>query len=233
MAIAFDTKAGPDVGTTGTTHTISYTITGSNPYLLVFIKGTTGDNVSAVSWNGVSMVQVAKQLLSGVAYCYAYSLKAPATGTHNVIVTKTNNTSTRVSIQSYSGVSQSSDYDSFNTGTGSGLTVSTTVVATGCWLAGICILNQNNFPSLTSNTRTTRVDDGFQGLTADSNGTVATGSQGWTVSNDLVDNESMIVLSFAPVPPTSIKTINGLGVASVKTVNGLAIASVKTWNGLA
>lgn len=32
---------------------------------------------------------------------------------------------------------------------------------------------------------------------------------------------------------SSIKTINGLAIASVKTVNGLAIASIKTFNGLA
>jgi hypothetical protein len=40
-------------------------------------------------------------------------------------------------------------------------------------------------------------------------------------------------LQYPFTTPTSIKTINGLAVASVKVVDGLAIASVKTFNGLA
>lgn len=52
-------------------------------------------------------------------------------------------------------------------------------------------------------------------------------------ANSITIQWTGMLLEDTTTPATSIKTINGLAIASVKTVNGLAIASVKTVNGLA
>ena len=44
---------------------------------------------------------------------------------------------------------------------------------------------------------------------------------------------AVVYVSETVATGSSIKTVNGLALASVKTVNGLALASVKTVNGLA
>lgn len=93
MAIARDTY-GIAGRVTGLTRTLSYTCSGANRLLLVWIEeyGTNqSDNITGVTYNGVSMTRIAFPGVSGGSALrwYLYSLVAPATGTHDIVATGT------------------------------------------------------------------------------------------------------------------------------------------------
>lgn len=68
----------------------------SNRYLVVFVGDVSGDSVTGVTYNGVSMTQLGKAnrgpsdttTLEG----YIYGLHAPATGSNNVVITRSSTT---------------------------------------------------------------------------------------------------------------------------------------------
>lgn len=233
FAIAFDSTSANSDGFP--TATRSHTVTGSDPFLMGTSVGSVGSqNVSAVTWN--STESMSEPVAGGVicpgdrAMDFWYRA-APTTGTHNLVTTASGPFS-GINAASYSGVKQTSPIDSFNSGTASSTTsfsLSTTVVASGCWLIMSTKVSAVN-PSAGSGTTLRQADQGIW----DSNGTVGTGSQSLSVtSSPTSQNWAGIIVSIAPAAtPSSIKTIDGLAKASVKTVDGLAIASVKSWNGL-
>ena len=106
MAIARDTYLAMS-DNTGTTVTKSYTVSGANRLLLVFIHSWVGDNVSGVTYNGVAMTQTLKQNEAPATNYngYIYSLIAPATGTNNIVVSGTSMNFSMGAI-SYTGVAQ-------------------------------------------------------------------------------------------------------------------------------
>src|SRR4249919_2743923 len=88
MAIARDgSVVVPAGGEALTTYSFAKTVNGPNPILFVTCVGAlTSDLITGVTYNGVSMVLVDKQLNIGDRYHYLFMLKAPFIGTANVIV---------------------------------------------------------------------------------------------------------------------------------------------------
>lgn len=188
MAIAFDTST---IGGSGTA-SYSHTCTGTNLALFVAIDDVNA-NVTGVTYNGVSMTllnSVARTSTFG-STVYIYYLLSPATGSNTVSISKTSGTAYTSIAASYTGVSQSGMPDSSNTGStindGGPATVSTTVVASDCWLIGaggeISGVGANPSTDKTDRRISTFTSVVSYGLVwADSNATVGTGSQSITFS---------------------------------------------------
>lgn len=122
MAITFGNHVGN--ATQGDT-TISHNNDGN--YLIVCIDET-GNNLTDVSYNGVSMTQIGTTKLNVVSlrYLWFFGLKAPASGSHNVVLTGGVNQNT--AIQSMSGVDQTTPF--VNAGSSSGISSTATLTIT-------------------------------------------------------------------------------------------------------
>lgn len=76
-----------------TTYTRSFTISGSNRYLLVSVLDVAGDTVTGVTYAGVPMTQLAKVAAATTRYIYMYGLANPTTGTNDIVATRTSTVS--------------------------------------------------------------------------------------------------------------------------------------------
>jgi hypothetical protein len=134
-AIAHDADAGSHASSGSSSLSWSHTCTGSN--LILFVAVGTGNNSPSVTYNSVSMTQVASTSQSGY-YTYLFYLVAPATGSHNVVVTLNSGTNVIFGQStSYTGAKQSGVPDASTTatdaGTGNPLAPSVTTVANNAW----------------------------------------------------------------------------------------------------
>lgn len=224
--ISHDTTTGAVSESTGTTHTFSHTITGTDPFLTVFCTGDSGnsDNISGVTYNSLSMVLGAKVQIPSGRYTYAYTLKAPTTGTHDVVITKTNNTLSTCYSSSYTGVSQTQDYDAIGTTTTTQYTYSIskniTTIASTTWVVGIVATTPSSFATLYSNSLTTRASSNYLSNISSSNSDLSVGTNGWSISNDVGSSMAMILLSFASSTPTINDEDMGTSTATTTTVVG-------------
>ena len=245
MAIAFDAAAGAKDGSAVVTSlTFAHTCTGSDRILVVTAgtNSTTSPTVDAVTYNGVSATEVNEQS-NGALRLALWYLIAPATGANNVVVTWSG-VATGLGQQlnaisvSYTGAKQTGQPDSNGSQTFSSATsvaVSTTVVASDCWLSGSL---QGSAGEMINGTgpETQRGVDQFNQIAIDTNGTVGTGAQtlDWTWSS--ADTGLGLVMSIAPVAaagPANVKTWDGLAQSTgVKTYFGNTLANTKTVNGL-
>jgi len=212
FAIAYDNSVQDTFYTGSPTSTLSWshTCTGSNLLLLVsFISSNTIYAPATFTYNSTSTTNITGNM-DGNGYVYQMDyLIAPSTGS-NTVAASLHSSEFVVGIStSYSGVSQSSPIDSYNTGTINGnkvLTVNTTVVHSNCWLVGFSETQISSSSSDTESTNVTNRQTGnlfsgnFTFSFGDSNGTVGTGSQGitFTVSGATgVANHNGIVASIA------------------------------------
>lgn len=142
MAIAFNAAAdGGNNGGTTNSLTFSYTCSsGSNRLLLVAFLGDVisgNDDITGVTYNSVSMTQIAKITAGGAnnRILYFYYQLNPSTGANNVVINCTNNHYLLAGAADYTGVSA---LDNSGTNPGSGsiatLTTSVTPVAANCWV---------------------------------------------------------------------------------------------------
>lgn len=208
MPIAFDTS--DQTSGAGATLTRAYTITGINPCLWVGIADP-DSTLTGVTYNGAAMSNINNFAFGAVKFTL-FVLNAPATGTHNIVATRSGSGSTFVlTAASYNGALQTGQPDSSNTGTDSGLsnlTVSTTVVNTGCWLIGFGGAEAlTGAPGFISD-KTDRQTGEFTGGNShaytlfDTNGAVGTGSQSATCTLTLggvSPKIGMILASMAPI----------------------------------
>lgn len=201
MAIAFDTSTQATSADTDLTLTWSHTCTGSNLYLVVFVSQSQGTDVSC-KYNGVSMTSLAITS-RGVLY----GLANPATGANNIVYTRSGSPSTQGIIglaASYTGCS-SSQPDSFvsNVTGASPLTVSTTVVASNCWLIAGGIQVSTTPTSNRTDRQRASVASGRGADLSDSNGTVGTGSQSTIfTATGTTDGLAISLAPFLPVTGT-------------------------------
>ncbi len=127
--ISFD-NSGSSFQSAVTSSTISYTVSGTNRMLFVAIKGNTGtDNITGVTFNGVSMTLNGKVNTPGDRWFYLYSLANPASGTHNIVVSANTTTDIATSIASYAGVAQTTP-EATATNTATATTTITTNIST-------------------------------------------------------------------------------------------------------
>lgn len=184
-AIALDTTANIiDVG--NTPQSASYTCTGTNRYLMLAGLADTTATFTSFSYNSVNATLIAtKQKTAGNTYTIGmYGQGNPASGANTATLT-TSTGLVRAAANSYSGAQQTDAADSSGTNENTSattLTVSTTVVATNCWLIGLFFNNQAEAKTAGAGTtaRSPFVQtplSSSQGMTCDSNATVGTGSQ--------------------------------------------------------
>lgn len=193
FAIVFDAVAG-NKDNSGATVTVtwSHTTTGSNTFMVIndaFVTGNSSTFLTA-TYNLVSATQaVAVTPNNGIdtVGSSVYYLINPVTGANNVVLTYTgvatgarqfNGTSI-----TYTGAKQSAQPDSFgsfsNTSTNANpIPVSTTVIASNCWIIGNATCNTGDIAAGVAGSGTTyRGVSQFNMQAADGNGTVGTGSQ--------------------------------------------------------
>lgn len=210
MAIARDSHTGVNPAN-GTSFTQSHTCTGSNLFLTVWlIIGNSSDIVTGITYNGISMTRAKAHLNVSVSggYLYCYVLANPSTGANNVVVSaSTTMTSIICYIQSYTGVRQSNTTDSFAEGnkpTSTTFSISTSVVASGCWLVCGTRDDSGNSSAGSGTTKISSLSAGFGQQLWDSNGTVSTGTQSLNMSNaSSGTNWDGIIISIAPYVPTN------------------------------
>jgi hypothetical protein len=137
MAIAFD--AGSYVSANDTSATFSHTTSGADRILLVMTMhgGTTTQNVTGVTFNGVALTKVADFYENSSSSCSAWwYLINPDIGTHNVVVSLSASRAIRAIAVSYTGAKQSAQPDAHteasNTGDNATVTLSTTTVDDNC-----------------------------------------------------------------------------------------------------
>lgn len=238
MAIAFD-KADSALGNSSTTATVALAAVAANETAIIFAWNDSATTFSSVTVNGSSsgVTQIGSVFTeAGGDQWRAYYLYNPSTSSVNYTVTVTGaDPYCRIFVELFSGTA-SDPTDSSNSGAVSSttLTLSTTVVASNCWL--VSAARRLNNGTLSAGTGSTLRDQAnVANIVGDSNGTVGTGSQ--SMSWNLTESGPMagFIVSIkpsAPSGPANLKSWNGLAKASIKSINGLAIGSIKRVNGL-
>ncbi len=228
FAIAFDSVAGVQVNTS---NSLAATVSGSDRLGIGFILGDiSGDNLSSLTYNSVAMTLAVKLQYPADRWSYMYTLAAPSTGTNNY--TEAGLTYRELGFINYTGCNQTGQPDStnssFNAGSTTTCTMTTTVVATDCWIVG-WVYGSGNYVSGTGTKRGTSAST----VMVDKNGTVGTGSQSMTVT---ADNNPFLqmCISIKPVAaagPANWKTYNTITVATnLKTLNTNTLANTKTYD---
>lgn len=137
-AIALDALTGVDISGAATSHTLSHTVTGSNPILLVGVNPDALSSVSGITYNGVAMSNQAGFIVTGsvTQRVELWYLLAPSTGANNIVVTTSSNAEPSIRGISYTGVAQSGFPDAFDNedqAANANLTSTVTTVADNAW----------------------------------------------------------------------------------------------------
>lgn len=207
MAIAFDTATNGGFAS-GTSRTFSHTCSGSNRILFVHCgHNASSDIITGVTYNGVSMTQIATVSPTANRREYLFYLIAPATGANNVVITASGSTSIFGNAASYTGVKQSDQPDNSTTATSSTTPSETTLttVADNCWTILCTVMDSSVEPTASTNS-TKRIQNGTftDAVIFDSNGAVTpAGSFTMTLTHPGTDQLSRIMASFAPATSTA------------------------------
>lgn len=204
MAIAFGGISSVSTSQTPT----SVSVSGSNTIGIVFVVGdTTADNISAVTWNSVSMTKIAAVQVPGDRYLSAWWVANPASAT---TISFTGGSFWRSFSFYYTGAKQTGQVDSSNTGTSTAsaaITIATTVAAANCWYV-MCQKDDSGGKTYTGSgvLASTRVDADAGGIAiGDSNGVVGTGSQSGTfTASGAGISHAGIAFSIAPVSAVDV-----------------------------
>jgi hypothetical protein len=185
VAIAFDAATDGGLDLAGPL-TFAHTVSGSDRVLFVGVFGSTvfvdatGNDVTGVTYNGAAMTERTRQLEQGDGvndrWCYLFSLVAPDTGTHNVVV---GGSGVQGAIAaSYTGVSSIGIGTSAAAGpSATSVTANVNVGTASSWT--VAVIKENVGQAVTgTGTVSNRLSNNGIGLHyLDSNGTVATGLQ--------------------------------------------------------
>lgn len=246
MAIAFDTASSGDSGSGQTTLTISHTCNGSNR-LLVFglAMPASAPNINSVKYAGVDMNLISSVIgmpnETGAKIAFYYLLN-PAAGTNNIVVTISTGYRIIGAGASYTGVNQSTGFDTGTTGSEENIVNSysnSLTTAENNELLIWFVATQNNASVLTGTSGATKRVD--QGMASNSRSchildkaAATSGSNTINATNSQNARSANIIASFkqAVSGPVSIKSRNGLAAASIESINGLAYGSIKSINGL-
>jgi hypothetical protein len=167
------------------------------------------DAITGVTYNGQAMTLIGKQTsneASGGRYEYLFYILAPATGTHNVVISLSGSEVIYATVATYSGVKQTTpDASTTNSAAGAtSVTTTLTTVADNCWTFLTGRTNQTQTAGTGCTARGTTNGDGGYNL-YDSNGAVTpAGSHGMTITTASSSFYGMVMASFAPAPPAPI-----------------------------
>jgi hypothetical protein len=200
-AVAYDNSAigsVPIVSGTG----YSYTTSGTNRILLIGLAtpGST-DNISGVTYGGVSMTRYNRVVDATNYSIYLYYLINPTSGANNYVVTGSGTIYGQVA--SYNGVSQVSfpDAGTTNQSTGTSQTTTLTTVADNAWTFAFFEFNVSQTGTPAAGVGTTIRQSQFSIFyTTDSNGAITpAGSTSLGLTNGSNTQNSSIMVSLAPV----------------------------------
>lgn len=219
MAITTDATSESAYNSDALTVTWSHTVSGSDRLLVVGVSMSLWDSpqeVTGVTYNGVALTRLRRDLVSTVMSSEIWYLVAPETGTHDIVVTK-NDTEfgAKAGAVSFTGVDQTNPMNAHNGGDGDGLdnTVSTTVTTTvdDCFLFDTLLLANNDPADVTNGGATVQwSESNFSELYAGS--TQSVGAAGSHDSTWLADFSGDWVHSLAAIAPS---TSSGLQSPSV------------------
>lgn len=189
-------------GGTGTSRTYSHTCSGTDRYLLVFVRGGGGEGnrVTSITYAGVSM-----SLLGVANYGEAmivYGLANPASGANNVVVTFSSSSYHQVGSISYTGVHQTSSLDgtvqTYAPTSVSSVTATVTTSYSGSW---VIIGAKNGSLAISAGTNCTlRVNCGSEGArSGDTNGGTSPGANTIQVTASGSSNWSVVGLALRPL----------------------------------
>ncbi len=241
MAIAFGASA-QGTGSGVNVFSFNLTVSGANPTVVVGAnEQDAGAPPGSITFNGVALTQV--KTSSGGGSNSIWVLAGAPTGTHAVQVTRAfgHTAGDCTAAASYYTGTNGTQPDSSNNGTTSTspLTLSDTVVASGCWLVGWATVHETLASTFTSNfTDRQTFNEGSLGAYincfSDTNGTVGTGSQSIVFSADHFSLNSCggVILALAPAPPTNILKVSGVAQASISKISGVANASINKVSGV-
>lgn len=239
MAISIDTSLSLAYSGSGvTSYTRSFTTSGTERYLLVYINDFSGNNQTGCTYNGTSMTLLNTPIMVGSIYQYVYGLANPASGAHDIVYSRSSSTSIiGMSAVSINGAKQTtSPVDAVNTATAGSVTsldINLTTIADN---SAVFVFSYTNNANIAASTNLTEVvgDSGFDlGIICRSTTFPKTpaGLQTYTTTASSGDMGSIAVSIAPPGGLNTVKTWDNIAIANVKTVNGVAIGNVKSING--
>lgn len=126
-AITLDNSAQGTSGTCNLTKTLSsFTISGSDPGLVVHVLASSAVSASSVTWNGTSLTKVSEVTSGSSVRSSAWILSAPGTGTGDVVATMASAATCNVAAMSFNGLDQTNFFDATSTGTALATTITST-----------------------------------------------------------------------------------------------------------
>lgn len=210
MAIAFG-NINSTAFKNGTANTeSSHSVSGSDRLGIVAVYSST-NNVTGVTWNGVSCTGIDSLLMTGAAagqYIHLYYIIAPATGVTTVQVNSSSGLGGYFSIASYTGVAQTTPLDVFNKGGASSTTsqtISVTTTVDNDWLIGFAYTGN----TMSAGTGTALRGGSVAGIlnVVDSNSATTPAGSDSLIVTQTASFAGMIVAAFKPAT-TSVNTTN-------------------------
>jgi len=156
VAIAYVTGVGADAGGTSSSLTFSFTVSGTNTLLAVMATQATAlVDISSATYNGVSMTAHTQAAVAGGSRNYRlFTLKAPAAGTHDIVITYASASSRPLAVAGlWQGVDQTTPVENVTNNSGNDTTHEWTVASeTGDLVAALmmCGLSTTTIDSWTS-----------------------------------------------------------------------------------
>jgi len=135
--------------------TQSHTATGSNLVAFIDVLVQSGDNLTSITYSGLTPTLVdKKQVPTAGFYIYSYLVSGVPAGPSNVIVTTSGSTVIAIATTTYSGSYQSATPDNHASGSNnsSSVTQAVVTVADKCWLHMAVGIDTSANPSAGANT---------------------------------------------------------------------------------
>lgn len=220
----------------GTTDSVSLTLSAGLTMLVVAYGSGEAANASGMTWNGVAMTSAISRTCTGACAAVWY-LASPASGTHNLAWTLGNNIQAGAKYVTFSGSALTVGATNSDVNyTAPSCTVTTTGTGNG-YVVDSVVTQANRADLLTVGAGQTDINTAWASTYYRGSYEAFAGggnpSMDWTGATGGSAAHSAVEIDEAASGPANMKTADGLAAASVKTMNGLAIGSVKTVNGLA
>jgi len=237
FAIAYETS-GNAYTNASTTASLDLASSGTDRLAVIFTLSGGGNRFSSVTVEGQATTTVVTNYNPfGAQSLYGlYYIAPPTSSSTTYLFTLIDSADDEeIGVLTYSGCHQTSPIDSSATNVNAAanpalVALTTTVVASNCWLVSCA---RNNTGGASASTGTTLRQAGTSLATGDSNGTVGTGSQSMSWTRAANGTTGGIVFSIAPAVaagPANLKSYDTNLKANIKSMNTNLIANVKTFD---
>lgn len=237
FAIGFDTSGAADSGGDTGAAAVSLAASGANEKAMMFVAWEVAMSFSTLTVNGSAsgVTQIGSEFSNATINldCRCYYLDNPPTSSVSYALSASPSFTCRIAVNLYSGTATGAeDSTATNSAVADTLTVTTTVVASNCWLVGVGMGFPSGGNAITGGSGTTMRSGAPTTFfySADSNGTVGTGSQSLIFNKASGTTMGGFVVSIAPSAsgPANLKTYNTNLKANIKSIDTNLIANVKS-----